>query len=221
MLVFERLPECTVEDLLTLGGSALLGTKISILCRPPDIGGIDLSEQIVNAVLFEIAQALPDEVDVSQFALMFTDPVVQRAAMRIKTAARWTRLFAWRGFFLPVGLQFAVVVFGVRSLSDWGRWWGFPVLIGGLLVAIFAWTLPLLVDWLLPIQMPGVNAITSGLINVFSDGWQIGLNAARLQVTLPALLVAFLGLLWWLGMEAVSLAVRPFKPQPGRRRVAR
>ena len=220
MLVFERLPECTAEEWLALGGSALFGTEISILCRPPDIGGVDLGNQIVNAVLVDVAQALPDELDVSPFALMFSDPVVQRAAMRIKTAVRWTRILAWWGFALPVVLLFATMVFGVRSLADWGRWWGFPVLIGSLLAAIFAWTLPLLLDWLLPIRMPGVNSITSGLINIFFDGWQIGLNAARLQVTIPALLIAFLGLLWWLGMEAVSLAVRSLRPLPGRRRVS-
>ena len=221
LIVFERLPECRVEDLLAFGGSALLGTEISILCRPPDSVGFDLEKQIVNAVLVEVAQALPDELDVSPMELMFSDAAVQRATQPIKAAVYWTRLLAWWGFALPLVLLLVTMVFGVRSLAGWGRWWGVPVMIGGLLVAVFAWTLPLLVDWLLPIRMPGVNSITSGLINIFFAGWQIGLNAARLQVTIPALLVSFLGLLWWIGMEAVSFAIRSLRPQPGRRRFGR
>lgn len=122
-------PECTADQLWQMGMNLLSPNPMLILCNPP--------EHLTNLVLpffqtqlVAITSNLPDEVIISgdsQPGLPeFRERLDEvRAAMRITLA-------------IPILFLLGIVIFTVRSLDDWLRWWGIPFIIAGIISVFFA-----------------------------------------------------------------------------------
>ena len=54
----------------------------------------------------------------------------------IKQQLRWTRLAMQWAWVVPVALLLLVLLLAVRTLKDLGRWWGWPLLVGGVFVLL-------------------------------------------------------------------------------------
>jgi hypothetical protein len=121
-------PECTAEQVEAIqvefhsrGGISLLG------CAPPEPFRTVTLELAADAFQYE-ARQLPSRVplieDLSEEAGNLLE--LKTALLQIRAVARW-------GVMIPLAMLGLIMALAVRSWSAWARWWGFPLLSGGVL----------------------------------------------------------------------------------------
>ena len=121
-------PECTLEQLLQMGLGFVVG-DVS-LCKPPD-DMLGLVEPLLEAELRFLTGVIPDEV-----VLVSAEPGDPQGDPRIRlNRARTIMKFSP---LLPAVLLISLTALAVRSLTDWLKWWGFPLLAIGAISALAA-----------------------------------------------------------------------------------
>ena len=123
-------PDCTIEQIAQITLGLLSGGNL-LLCNPPEeIMG--LVTPLIQTQLQAMMGAFPDEITIISGEKSNTpdDPRIgldrARAFMKISPA-------------LPLLLLPAIIIFAVRGLKDWLKWWGWPFLTTGgisLLIAL-------------------------------------------------------------------------------------
>jgi hypothetical protein len=100
-------------------------------CEPPEPYRTRISEMTTQAIV-EAAQAMPPKIDLmpADPAAPSPDPAV---VMAQKEQLRLLRALARWGWVLPFSLLGVIMALVVRSLRGLARWWGTPLLVGGLL----------------------------------------------------------------------------------------
>ncbi|TFH35552.1 MAG: hypothetical protein E4G99_07030 [Anaerolineales bacterium] len=132
--VVDSWPSCKPEQVEVLQGEFIEGGRLpETLCEPPE----PLRGRMVDLVTIafeEQTRQLPDSA-----------PLIERSAsvgefIALKEQLRFIRALMLWGWMLPLSLLGLIMAFAVRAWSDFGRWWGVPLLLGGvstLILAIF------------------------------------------------------------------------------------
>ena len=124
--VMESWPDCTGEMLTEFAASLLAGEAEMVYCRPPGALG-ELLAGFLTTGLTSGVQSLPAE-------LVFT-PGSERPGQMLELKqdlVTWRSIGRW-GWLLPIGMLLLILALVVRSLPEWGRWWGWPLLAAGAL----------------------------------------------------------------------------------------
>lgn len=133
-IVVESWPQCSLQQLFELEAAFQETGQIPlILCKPP--------EPIKSVVIGFVADAfrrearqLPATVDLGQAV----QPSGAADLLQIKRTLRTVESVAGWGILIPGLLLGLIVALAVRSWRGLARWWGAPLLAGGLLTAITA-----------------------------------------------------------------------------------
>jgi len=182
-------PDCTVEQLTAM---ALEGADI-VLCNPPETFLFFDLRPIYEQEIRAAVSLIPEQVTL---ATPGPDRVQQLRDLRFARAViRLTPV-------LPVLCLFILTLFAVRSLRDWLNWWGFPLLLAGL-VSLFIGFLsgPIAAGIFQLFIAPAFpDALPQEIVNVFRDltGRIVG-NALQ-----PTLLIA--GVMALCGLIMIGLA---------------
>ncbi len=183
-------PACTLDQIAKMVTS--FGQE---LCNPPE-QMLNLARPVIQAQLNAAAAAIPDDISLGGPEASNTrlkDLRTMRLAMRLSPL-------------IPLAFLFGITIFAVRTLKGWLAWWGWPMLIAGILGSLSGFAgapfFRLLVERFLarriPITMPQelVNAVRAVA------------DAALRQMLLPAgwegLVLAILGLIMVLVSFAIS-----------------
>jgi hypothetical protein len=188
-------PQCTTEQ-LTQMALGLLGGQV-ILCNPPE-EAMGLMAPFIQAQLQAMTSLLPDQLAFIPGPTSHTpnDPRLKLNAVRsaIKLAP-----------FIPVLLLFGVAVFAVRTLREWLIWWGWPLMIAGVISALTALIGSPVIGWILQllIQNQGTIFIPSILATSLGETASAVARQMLAPVVLEGFILAFLGL----GMVIASLFI--------------
>ncbi len=183
-------PDCTVEQLTAM----VTGQADIVLCNPPEaILFIDV-RPIYEAQIGAAVSVIPEQV-------MLISPGSDRTQQL--QDLRFVRMVVRLSPILPMLCLLMVALFAVRSFADWLNWWGYPLLIAGLIsLFLSAWsgfiaagTFQLFIAPVFPDIIPPV------IVNVFRD---LTATIVRNAVQ-PSLLIA--GVMAFFGFVMVVLAL--------------
>ncbi len=120
--VIRAQPPCTEEELAQVWGDSEVNPE-ELLCRP--------DEEVLATLLPGIQESVLAETEAMQDVVILLDATRQPVAetfQELRTAMRLTLL-------VPLMLLALMTVLAVRTLKEWLRWWGIPLVIGsGLMV---------------------------------------------------------------------------------------
>ncbi|HKJ38939.1 MAG TPA: hypothetical protein VJ972_09200, partial [Anaerolineales bacterium] len=122
-------PECTAEQALQIALGFLSTGEGLIFCRPPQ-EALGLVTPVIEASLQSMALNVPDEM-----TLTGSD---QAGLIEFRTRLEQVRAIMKLTPVIPLFLLLGIVIFAVRSLDGWLRWWGIPFVVTGMTSALFA-----------------------------------------------------------------------------------
>ena len=202
---YESLPDCTdlqMEEMRTEPGDPLPRVKmVEELCKLstyPHQEQIDVYMEVLQMVI----DRTPQEYNPTRAVLEIEEGV--RRPYTLKWQLRRMRLWSDLSLLAPLGLLFLILVFGVRSVSGLGQWWGIPLIGGSLISFVSALLFRPLWTGVLAERMPAAVPQTSVLYH------QVIENSARLmaQVFNPLRLQSFLVLLVGLGLTVMGFVFK-------------
>jgi len=139
-IVFDSLLPCTeteVADFKSRLAAAPPGTEVLYnLCRFPD-PWFDDQVSDYHESLLKVVEEIPDAFALTNELANIEDTqgvgpeLIKAQLLLIRLLMRWAPL-------IPVVLLLLILAFAVRSLSELGRWWGIPVVLGGALLLILS-----------------------------------------------------------------------------------
>jgi hypothetical protein len=132
-------PECTVEQ-LTQMALGFLGGQIA-LCNPPP-EAIQLMTPLIQSQLQGLVSVFPNEVTFIADPRSGTPDDPRWKLSTVRSVITLTPI-------LPALFLFGIVVFAVRNLRDWLIWWGWPLMMTGLISVLIALVGSPLVGWIL------------------------------------------------------------------------
>lgn len=202
---YESLPDCSdlqMEEMKTNPGDPIPRVRmVEELCKLstyPHQEQIDVYMDVLQMVI----DATPEEYNAAGPVLETGENL--QAPFTLKWQLRRLRLNTALIPLFPLSLMFLILVFGVRSISGLGQWWGIP-LIGGSLISFVTGLLyrPLWTG-ILSERMPDAIPPTSELYHQIID------NSALLigQIFNPLRWQSFLILLIGLGLLVMGLMIR-------------
>ena len=145
-------PACTEAQLQSLmddTASQDFSLDALLLCRPPQ----DLIEEMnsdIGSHFEEIIEELPDEINPA--SSLFDEESPNSAASQeddFRRALGWVRLGIHLSPMLPIICLLMMTLFAVRSLNNFLKWWGIPILISGFCALIIGLLVCPLMDWTL------------------------------------------------------------------------
>lgn len=184
-------PACTLEQIFELTIGSLLGQNTSlILCNPSD-DLLAFIQPLLQAPLKVIASAIPDSVDLT---------LISAKTKYSLDVLRVIRILMKFSLLIPLGFLFLISILVVRDLMRWLNWWGYPILLGGILGLmpafltgpLFPWIFRLLILPFLPDFLPSsvVDAIHEILATIFA-----GLNTPILLQSVTLIIIGILMIL--------------------------
>lgn len=128
MRIIAAQPDCTMEQLMQMGLGFFSGDIA--LCKPPE-EMMGLVAPLVESQIQTMAIAIPDEVTLvsSEKSRTPEDP-----RLKLNQTRSLMKLMP----ILPILFLIGILVFAVRSLVDWLKWWGWPFLVTGLIVILMS-----------------------------------------------------------------------------------
>ena len=178
-------PACTPEQLsqMALG---LLGGQIT-LCNPPQ-EAMGLMAPFVQSQLQTMTSLIPDQLTFIPGTLSNTpnDP-----RLKLNTVRSTIKLTP----FLPVLLLFGIALFGVRTLKDWLLWWGWPLLLTGILGVLIGLLGSPIIGWILRllIQRQGTIFVPAILANSLGETASAVAHQMLLPVIVQGAILAVVG----------------------------
>jgi len=197
--ILDSWPACTVEQIEELAMAAIQGGEVQMpYCEPPEPYRSAISLMATQG-LIEEARALPPTID-----LLGQDPAQSpqdlAGAMALKEQLRLMRALARWGWLLPLSFLGIIMALVVRSFRGLTRWWGIPLLIGGLLSVVGVFVASGLAQRLVAQALgDGLPEELVRLLRSILDGLRDRILGRMLVqsvvVTLGAVLLLFLGYL--------------------------
>ena len=185
-------PQCTTEQ-LTQMALGLLGGQV-ILCNPPE-EAMGLMAPFIQTQLQAMTSLIPDQLAFIPGTSSNTpnDPRLKLNAVR--SAIKLTP-------FIPVLFLFGIAVFAVRTLREWLIWWGWPILITGVISVFTALVGSPLIGWILQLLIQNQGTIFIPSILATSLGETA--SAVARQMLAPVVIEGFILALLGLGMVIAS-----------------
>jgi hypothetical protein len=172
LAALQELPTCTATQ---EGFSVEAGGFLTDICMPPD-APLDQAAGLVHAATIETLDLAPElltEVGSIQVPLLGTNTLGSDGLARMQTlrqAFLVGRQRAWMLWFVPLWCLLAIWVLVVRSVGDLGFWWGWLLLIAGIITAFLTFLLPPFATATLLVSMTGgQNAGQAPLGRLLSD----------------------------------------------------
>lgn len=184
-------PPCTLEQIGEMTLSGLSGETKLIFCNPSD-EILVVMQPLIQSGLQTAAAGIPDTATlIRPDAQNLDDPL--RALRALRAILRFSPL-------IPLGFLFFITLIAVRDARSWLRWWGIPILLGGLLGFAIASVVGPLADWaftnyaaprLPPILPESMREFARGLVSSVLAGLSkpIAIQSAILGVIGIAMLV--------------------------------
>jgi len=122
-------PECTAEQALQIALGFLSSGEGLIFCRPPQ-EALGLVTPIIESSLQLLSSNFPDD-----FTFTGND---QLGLSEFRTQLNKVRAIMKLTIVIPLFMLIGIVLFTVRSLDEWLKWWGIPFAITGITSALFA-----------------------------------------------------------------------------------
>lgn len=134
-IIVDSWPPCNLEQMGIMGMAADEQGQVPVLyCEPPEPFRTELLEFANNQLLVQIEQ-IPTEVEVGADQPGSDDLENQ---MEVKQSLRTLRALSQTMWFLAVGLLGLIMALAIRSWSELSRWWGIPIMLGGLTTLIWS-----------------------------------------------------------------------------------
>ena len=151
-------PDCTVEQVTAMA----LGQQHMTLCNPPDTFLFVDLRPIIAAQIRSAVGLLPEQVS-----------IISANADRVQELQNLknVRLVMRLSPILPLLCLLAVAVLAVRSLKDWLNWWGYPLLVAGLIsLSLTALSRPLAALMFKSLIVPVLPvSLSPYILDVFKD----------------------------------------------------
>jgi hypothetical protein len=182
---FNSLPACSLADALSLAGGLLGGGELP-RCNPPDAVKQAISGPLSALLEQQLNEVLPESLGIGGAGT---------GLQGFFTTLRWMRVAAALTPLLALLLLGVMTLLAVRTAVDLLRWWGWPLLIAGLLSlcagmlvapAFTAMMDATLIARLSEAAGPGIAALFSGVASAVAAG------LVR-PILLDALVVSLLG----------------------------
>lgn len=193
-------PDCTLQQIAQMS-LALLSQQELSLCNPPQAAD-GIIRPIIHAQLQIATLAIPDQVTLASADSATGKPDPRQRLELIRVGMRLSPL-------APLALLLILTLLAVRSLRDWLQWWGYPLLIAGVLAALLALAASPVVSAILlrilamrlPAYLPAVLLNDSGQLAAAIVGQMLK------PVALEGLILGGIGLI----LVIFAFAVRPRK----------
>lgn len=199
--VIRSWPPCSEADLLvwTAFLSNSSGTDLP-LCSPPE-NVLSMAAPLLQEAASQMAYSLPAEL-----TLNLASPADQTD---LRPVIRLARMTAYASLCLPVICLIGIAMFGVRSVHDLLRWWGYPLSVAGLMGLVMAGLLILGMRWAVSAYItPLLANLPTSLIQIVLDTFGYVLREAVLWMGGEALVIGALGFTMVLG----AFIFRPKRP---------
>jgi hypothetical protein len=131
-IIVDSWPACTVDQANQMDQAmATTGEAPILYCEPPEPYRSGLT-QVATANIVGLVGGMPDRIPLARELApgAGADPA---QVMAFKERIRMARALAQWGWILPLSLLGVIMALVVRSWRSLSRWWGVPVLAGGLL----------------------------------------------------------------------------------------
>ncbi len=207
--IVNSLPPCTQP----VNPAELLGPNVTIpACLPPEL----TADQVTQEVHSRLVQALDSnpqlssEFGVVRVPLFSPEQQAQNAElvqtreqlMRLQRAFSLAQDWGWLLWLLPAGCLLLIALLAVRSWSELGNWWGWPLLGTAVFVLLLTFIFPTIIRSLLRQAPPdySLTAVTvrqTGLrlVTAVTDAWQNRVNVQAAVMFVLGLLFVMWGFL--------------------------
>ena len=197
-------PQCNTEQ-LTQMALGLLGGQIA-LCNPPE-EAMGLMAPFIQGQLQVMTSLIPDQLAFIPGTSSNTpnDPRLKLNAVR--SAIKLTP-------FIPVLFLFGIAVFAVRTLREWLIWWGWPIIITGVISVFTALVGSPLIGWILQllIQNQGTIFIPSILATSLGETASAVAHQMLASVVIEGFILALLGLGMVIASTFISRQIKYTNP---------
>jgi len=185
--ILQAQPDCTTEQLLQIG-LGLLNGDIA-LCNPPE-EMLGLVTPMIESQFQAMTLTIPDEI-----ILIGDTPIDPQADPRVRLTQARTLLKITPVF--PLLFLFGVTIFGVRSLVDWLKWWGWPFLLTGAASSVLALIGSPVLGWIIQrvMQIEGSVFIPPILLSALGETVSVVSAEILSPVAIEGSILAFFGLL--------------------------
>jgi len=183
MIAYEQMPECTPEEVADFTSRlAAMPPGVEVLynlCQFPEPWEEDQIDDYIHA-LIDINQNIPDDYDFNQ--MLGSGMLSGGSLAAVKIFLLMVRFVGHWGWIVPLVLLLLILVIGVRSWDNLGRWLGIPLLISG---ALIVGTVLLVKPPLLAML---TNAISSQMTDLLREEVQASFTRLSDHVFQPILL---------------------------------
>jgi hypothetical protein len=134
-IIVDSWPPCTLEQMEMMSTAAEEEGEVPVVyCEPPEPFRTRLLEYANTELLLQIDQ-LPPVVDMGN-----EDPGGNgfENQIEVKRSLRSLRALSQTMWFLAVGLLGLIMALAIRSWTELSRWWGIPIMLGGLVTLLMA-----------------------------------------------------------------------------------
>ncbi len=159
--VLNASPDCTPEQILQFALGSFSTEEGLILCNPPE-EVMGLVAPLIESQIQNMTRGIPDEITLPVGAQSRSRQFLERVD-RIRALMQLSLL-------VPIAFLFLILIFAVRNLNGLLKWWGVPLIITGILSALFALVgsplIRLLLDFLF---RQGTSEMPAVLLDVMPD----------------------------------------------------
>ena len=121
-------PSCTTDEIEIMREELMRTGEIPIeVCEPPE----PYRSQVLDFAVDELGNLIREQPN--KIPLIDSLDASPAEVTEFKENYQFLRSVMMWGWFLPASLLGVVMILVIRSMRDIGRWWGIPLLIGGLL----------------------------------------------------------------------------------------
>lgn len=184
--ILKAQPDCTPDQLVQMG-LGILGGNVA-LCNPPE-ELMGLFTPVIETQLQYLVVTFPDEIKLESDTQNGSSGDPRLALNRIRAALKISLAF-------PFMFLLGITIFGVRSLLDWFKLWGYSFLITGIVSSLIALIGSPMLGWLIErvMQRQGASLIPPGLLSAMTDTVSAVAGQILLPVIVEGAMIAFLGL---------------------------
>jgi len=126
--VIDSWPSCTTDEIEIMNQELLRTGVMPIeVCEPPE----PYRTQVLDFAVAELGSLIRELPDKLQLIDSLEAPPTE--VSEFKGQLQFLRSVMTWGWFFPASMLGVIMVLIIRSMRDIGRWWGIPLLIGGLL----------------------------------------------------------------------------------------
>jgi len=205
-VVVDSWPSCKPDQVETMQQAFFEGGSLpKELCEPPepmrsrvvDLASIGFEEQV---------RLLPEDV-----------PLIEPGApienyLAVKEQLRFFRAITLWGWMLPLSLLGLIMALAIRKWRDFGRWWGVPLLLGGVGTLFIAFVMSAVREELITSWVTNIIPV-GGFQDILHTGLDALYGAGLRPLWFQVFMVVGIGLVLWLVSRRGKRKPRTMQPE--------